>query len=336
MIISLAKLSGGSLLLLTLILPPSVAAAQTMDAGQKAFQACAACHDVGEAARSKVGPPLNGVFGRGAASVQGFTYSDALRSSGIVWDDAAFQRFMTNPQAMVPGTKMAFAGIKDESAIAALAGYLKAFDATGKFTPPTPPVSTAEDSNPNPQTLACVESFGTADAREKCGGVGGELLQAIGAVIAGAPMSGFGTFDGDGLVDRDVTGDTKFFSRLAPTSADGCSVELTEFHQDSGSAMPELEISEYDFHKIGHVGYLAQSPGNFPGKTVPESDPAMNTVNLEGQGLVCHETVTLDPAGANTGQVCDDQFQINAYSPENLHVVLPALDTIRKACGLPK
>ncbi len=332
----LGKLSMRVFLLIILLLVPTATFAQTLDAGQKAFKVCGACHDVGEAARSKVGPPLNGLFGRKAGSVEGFAYSDALKNAGIVWDDNTFSKFMTNPRAVLPGTKMSFAGIKDESTITALTAYLKAFDTAGKFTPAAPVVSTSQDSNPNPQTLACVQSLGTAAGHEKCAGVGGEVLQAVGAIVSEHPMSGFGSFDGVGLADQDVTGDYKFFTRLKSSTVDPCVSEIMGFHQTQKAIWAEMVTGVFDFHKITKVSYLFRSPDNFPGKTVPANDPTMNTVILAGQDWVCHETVALDPASTKTGRDCDQDFVVNAYSAENRNVVVPALDIIQKACGLLK
>jgi cytochrome c len=130
----LRRLSTPALLLAALILAPLPAKAQDATAGQKAFAVCAICHDVGETARIKVGPPLNGLFGRKAAASEGFAYSDALKNSGIVWDEKTFGPFIANPRAFVPGTKMAFAGVKDDNKIADLAAYLRQFDAAGKMT----------------------------------------------------------------------------------------------------------------------------------------------------------------------------------------------------------
>ena len=87
---------------------------------------------VGESARNAVGPVLNGLFGRRAGTVEGFPYSDANRNSGIVWDESVFRAYIRDPKARIPGTTMAFAGLKDEKGIGDLIAYLKLFDAEGK------------------------------------------------------------------------------------------------------------------------------------------------------------------------------------------------------------
>lgn len=103
-------------------------------AGEKAFTVCKACHKVGEGAKNTVGPTLNGVVGRQAASVEGFNYSDAMKNSGLTWDEATLTDYLTNPKAKVPGTKMAFPGVKDDAKRADIVAYLKQFAADGTKT----------------------------------------------------------------------------------------------------------------------------------------------------------------------------------------------------------
>lgn len=84
------------------------ALAQDVAAGETAFRKCQPCHDVGESARNKLGPALNGLDGRSAGSVEGYDYSDASKSSGIVWSEATFKEYIVDPAAKIPGTKMIF------------------------------------------------------------------------------------------------------------------------------------------------------------------------------------------------------------------------------------
>ena len=102
--------------------------AQDAAAGEKVFLVCKACHQVGDTAKNAVGPVLNGLIGRKAGSVQGFNYSDANKNSGITWDEATFSEYIKDPKAKVPGTKMAFAGVKDEQKIKDLIAYLHTYD----------------------------------------------------------------------------------------------------------------------------------------------------------------------------------------------------------------
>ena len=79
---------------------PAVASAQDVEAGKKVFNKCAPCHAIGPGAKNKVGPELNGILNRAAASVAGFAYSDALKKSGLTWDDANLHKWLENPKAL--------------------------------------------------------------------------------------------------------------------------------------------------------------------------------------------------------------------------------------------
>jgi cytochrome c len=105
--------------------------AQDLSAGETSFRKCAPCHSIGEDAANKVGPILNGLDGRKAGVVEGFNYSDANKSSGITWNEASFEEYIKDPRAKVPGTKMVFAGIKNDKELKDLWGYLKQFAADG-------------------------------------------------------------------------------------------------------------------------------------------------------------------------------------------------------------
>jgi cytochrome c len=106
--------------------------AQDLDAGANSFKKCAPCHDVGETAKNKVGPLLNGLGGRKTGSIAGYNYSDANKNSGIVWSEETFLDYIKDPKAKIPGTKMVFAGIKNEGEAKSLWAYLNQFGADGK------------------------------------------------------------------------------------------------------------------------------------------------------------------------------------------------------------
>jgi cytochrome c len=108
------------------------ASAQDAALGEKVFLKCRACHQIGEGAKDAVGPVLNGVVGRKAGTYPGYSYSDANKNSGITWDEATFREYIKDPRAKIPGTKMIYAGIKDEQRVNDLVAYLKQFDASGK------------------------------------------------------------------------------------------------------------------------------------------------------------------------------------------------------------
>lgn len=111
----------------------SLAHAQDVAAGKSSFNKCIACHAVGENAKNKVGPELNGLNGRKSGIAAGYSYSEANKNSGLTWDEATFKDYIKDPKAKIPGTKMAFAGIKKETEINDLWAFLAQFDADGKI-----------------------------------------------------------------------------------------------------------------------------------------------------------------------------------------------------------
>jgi len=106
--------------------------AQDLAAGEQSFKKCLPCHSVGEDAKNKVGPVLNGLEGRKSGTIEGYNYTEANKNSGITWDEAQFREYIQDPRAKIKGTKMVFAGIKSENEITNLWAYLKQFDAAGK------------------------------------------------------------------------------------------------------------------------------------------------------------------------------------------------------------
>jgi cytochrome c len=118
-----------------LYLAPGPALAQDARAGERVFAQCRGCHQVGPTARTGIGPHLNGVVGRQAGSVGGYAYSPALKNSGLTWDEATFTEFTRDPRAKVPGTKMVYAGLKDEQRVRDLLAYLKQFGPAGTKAP---------------------------------------------------------------------------------------------------------------------------------------------------------------------------------------------------------
>jgi cytochrome c2 len=110
------------------------AAAQEIDEalaaeGERVWRQCQACHQVGEGAQNRVGPQLNGVLGRQAGTLEGFRYSSAMVSAGedgLVWDEETLEAYLENPRAKVPGTSMAFAGLRQAEQRDAVVEYIKA------------------------------------------------------------------------------------------------------------------------------------------------------------------------------------------------------------------
>jgi cytochrome c len=111
----------------------SPALAQDVAAGKSSFNKCLACHAIGEGAKNKVGPELNGLDGRKSGTAPDYSYSDANKNSGVTWNEAQFKEYIKDPKAKIPGTKMAFAGITKETEINDLWAFVSQFDADGKI-----------------------------------------------------------------------------------------------------------------------------------------------------------------------------------------------------------
>jgi cytochrome c len=123
----MAKMSRYGIIALATValLTPALARKGDASRGQQDFRACAPCHSL-EPDRNMTGPSLAGLWGREAGGLASFErYSDALKSSGIIWDDRALDGWLTDPQAMVPDNDMPFEGIKDARVRAGLLAFLK-------------------------------------------------------------------------------------------------------------------------------------------------------------------------------------------------------------------
>lgn len=111
--------------------PVSAPDPELVEAGEKVFKKCKACHQVGEGAKNRSGPHLNDVMGRTAGTIEGFRYSKALTKAGaggLVWNNETMGEFLTKPRAYIKGTKMSFAGLKTQEEILAIIAYLQSTD----------------------------------------------------------------------------------------------------------------------------------------------------------------------------------------------------------------
>jgi cytochrome c len=95
------------------------------EAGKADFTQCAACHTTVEGGPNMTGPNLYGIFGRKAGSGPDYAYSDALKAAGWTWDAARIDKWITNPHAVLPDTKMTFVGLPDPKARLDVIAYLK-------------------------------------------------------------------------------------------------------------------------------------------------------------------------------------------------------------------
>jgi cytochrome c len=106
--------------------------AQDAAAGEKDFLVCRACHQIGPDAKIAVGPVLNGIIGRTAGTYPGFNYSPANKDSGIVWTPETLNKYLENPQTVVPHTKMLFPGLKEEQKRKDVIAFLEQFGPDGQ------------------------------------------------------------------------------------------------------------------------------------------------------------------------------------------------------------
>ncbi len=139
-------------ILIALLLQASGAAAEAGDAerGAKIFRQCVSCHQVGDAAKNRVGPHLNGVFGRLAGTVTGFRYSDHMKranADGLVWTFETLDAFLENPKSLVSATRMNFRGLKKAQDRADILAYLRQYSDKPSDIPESEP--TLRDGGPN-------------------------------------------------------------------------------------------------------------------------------------------------------------------------------------------
>lgn len=142
-------------LFLTSVSTPAFA--QNIDAGAKVFTKCKACHQVGKGAKNRVGPHLNGVFGRHAGADADYKYSTSMKraaSDGLIWTNETLTAFVENPKSLVSKTKMSFRGIKDETKIADLLAYLRTFSDDPSNIPEAEPTAKGTDHDIDPAILA--------------------------------------------------------------------------------------------------------------------------------------------------------------------------------------
>jgi cytochrome c len=126
------RLTSSALIVIATMTVASGALAQDAAAGKSSFNKCLACHAIGEGAKNKVGPELNGIDGRKSGTAEGYSYSEANKNSGITWSKDQFLDYIKDPKAKIPNTKMAFAGIKNEKEASDLWAFLAQYDKDGK------------------------------------------------------------------------------------------------------------------------------------------------------------------------------------------------------------
>ena len=120
---SLTFLLALSLMLFVIQIPTALAAGDAVK-GKQIFVKCQACHSI-EKGVNKVGPSLHGIVGTKAGDVPGYNFTDAMKNSGLTWDEATLDKYLTSPRKTVPGTRMVFPGLPKEQDRQDVIAYLK-------------------------------------------------------------------------------------------------------------------------------------------------------------------------------------------------------------------
>lgn len=157
--VALVRSTVAAALAAVITMAPATAQDGDAEAGKKVFRKCAACHMVGEGARHRVGPILNGLFGRPAAGYEGFKYSDSLKragTSGVEWHADTLDTFLENPRAIASRTRMSFSGIKKAKDRQNLIAYLRTFSDSPANIPEADPTAVGIDHDLDPEILALV------------------------------------------------------------------------------------------------------------------------------------------------------------------------------------
>ncbi len=139
--------------------PPKPALAADIAAGQEVFALCSGCHMVGDDARHRIGPHLNGLFGRVVAGHDDFRYSkgfERARANGLEWHADTLDSFLANPRAIVSGSRMSFGGLDDAEDRVNLIAFLRTFSDNPADIPEADPTATAIDHDLDPAILALV------------------------------------------------------------------------------------------------------------------------------------------------------------------------------------
>lgn len=126
-------------------------------AGERIYKQCKSCHQIGAAAKHRIGPHLNGIFGRQAASHDGFRYSKGLAragAGGLEWHAETLDAFLENPRAMASGTRMSFKGLKNAQDRKDVIAYLRGFSDSPANIPEADPTATATDHSLDPAIIA--------------------------------------------------------------------------------------------------------------------------------------------------------------------------------------
>ena len=154
-----------ALLVAAAILPWAAVAEEAADAigdptrGAKIYSKCSGCHLVGPNATDRIGPHLNGIFGRAAGAHEGYRYSKSMTragNDGLVWDLETLDAYLENPRALVSGTRMSFRGLKQPQDRADVLAYLRTYSDNPANIPEAEPTARKHEVELTPEILASV------------------------------------------------------------------------------------------------------------------------------------------------------------------------------------
>ena len=264
------------------------AVAQDTAAGEKVFAKCKACHAVGEGAKNKVGPELNGIVGRAAGSLPDYKYSKAMEgkgAEGLIWDEASLAAYLADPRGFVKGTKMAFAGLKKPEDLENIIAYLATFAADGSKAAEAPAAAPEQEAKTQAQATSekapAAEAPSPSPVAKEAGEGHAPAEAAMAAPTGGAPESEGGLKLGLGRVatgeeiaawDIDVRPDGLGLPEGSGTASQGMAIydeNCASCHGDFGEA-------------IGRWPVLAGGQGTLqndrPEKTIGSYWPYLSTV----------------------------------------------------------
>lgn len=127
--------------------------------GADIYRQCSGCHQIGQGAVNRVGPHLNGIFDRPAASLEGFRYSNGMQraaANGLTWNYESLDAFLENPRSLVSQTRMSYRGLREQQDRDDLLAYLRSFSANPQNIPESAPTAAAVDHEVAPEILAIV------------------------------------------------------------------------------------------------------------------------------------------------------------------------------------
>lgn len=267
---------------------PAAVASGDIAAGKLVFRKCQACHSL-EPGKNGLGPSLAGIIGKKASSVSNYNYSTAMKSSALAWDAATLDRYLSDPQKVVPGNKMPFPGLKTENERSAVISYLASTSSPG--TAAAPPavaqrVPAAPSAAPSTQAgtsyvpgLRYTLRTGIAEGRMVFIGVGGAIDGKVNPVLSAAEGQGVQVtlINGEGAEHDIVFADQEATARSAHITGKGASTNIA-FR--AGKAGDFIYFCSLPGHQLaGMQGQFLVTP-QAPPQTLVEADISKLSTDL--------------------------------------------------------